>query len=307
MCRRRAAASIRSSSSGSTNKVICVWAPRCQRTGLAGATEACVASGAPSMNVSANRDAARLVMVVRNCRPFLPLHRHCLTRRRNAVTASTIAANSIGGDPGGCRRKQRHPVGPKKCLQVVLRRSFHVLYCLHRSRRKTICMVRVGLIPGLHSEKHKAAWQAARRLYFAAGGPPKCTSMAKHGGPCRGAALRGHTQCRYHVASAVRREQRLARLSRLRTPEQVKRAVRREASRVQRVIWRSNRWEQGATVLLGERDVEFRTYARAAGFDPDRFSPATVDAARWAWIHVQVGRMTPDQFQARLAWHVSRD
>jgi len=56
--------------------------------------------------------------------------------------------------------------------------------------------------------------------------------MAKHGGPCMGAALRGWKHCRYHASPAVKCCLRLARLSRVQGPEQVKKAKDEKPSEI---------------------------------------------------------------------------
>lgn len=168
-------------------------------------------------------------------------------------------------------------------------------------------MLQSGLIPGFHSEAHRAALYAGQRRFIAAGGAVRCVSKAKHGGQCNGAALQGQKHCRYHASGTVKCSRRLTRLGRLRTQDQALVAMRREAARVQRIVWRVDRWAPGATVTLGQRDAVFLTDVRRSGFDPEAFSPATIDAARWAWLHLQVGRMDQAQFRGRLAWHSGRD
>lgn len=164
-----------------------------------------------------------------------------------------------------------------------------------------------GLIPGFHSEEHRAAFCAARDRWLAAGGPLRCASRAKHGGPCRGWALRGHRYCSHHAANDVQRARRLLLLTRPKTPEQAMQARRRESARVQRLVWARNRWSPGATVMLGPREAVFDADLLGCGLPLDRFSPATADAARWAWLNVQVGRMTLEQWRGRVRWHLARD
>ena len=164
-----------------------------------------------------------------------------------------------------------------------------------------------GIIPGLRDEAHAAAFFAGRDRFLAAGGTRRCTALAKHGGKCGGWALRGHEQCAIHAPVPVRQERRKRLLSRPRTPKQAARARRREQARVQRIIWKGNRWAPGATVTLGPREDQCRADLCALGFDPAAFSPATADAARWSWLNVQAGRMTADQFRTRVQWHTLQD
>jgi hypothetical protein len=83
--------------------------------------------------------------------------------------------------------------------------------------------------------------------------------------------------------------------------------MRREAARAQRVRWRRDRWAVGATVDLGRREGEFEADLRVLGFWLTDFSPATADAARWAWLQRSDGRMNTDQFRDRVFWHVEKD
>ena len=164
-----------------------------------------------------------------------------------------------------------------------------------------------GLRPGFHDERHRAAFVAARTRWLAAGGQARCKSRAKHGGRCGGWALRGAEYCLHHAPNAVRRERRERLLARPKRPEQADRTRRRESARVQRVAWRFDRWTAGQTIDLGPRDAAFRADVTGLEFNLDRFSPATLDAARWSWLHVQAGRMDRGQFRDRLRWHTARD
>ena len=145
--------------------------------------------------------------------------------------------------------------------------------------------------------------------FLAAGGPRKCGAMAKHGGLCRGWALAGHSlpQCLHHSSNEASRERRARLLARPKSPEQAARALRRERARVQRATWRRDRWAAGATVTLGPREPAFESDLRALGFDLAHLSPASADAARWAWLNVQAGRTHPDQWGDRMRWHAARD
>jgi hypothetical protein len=167
--------------------------------------------------------------------------------------------------------------------------------------------MRGGIIPGFHSEDHRAAFVAARDRWLAAGGPQRCSASAKHGGPCGAIALRGHKQCRHHVANPVRRARRLLHLTHPVTAKQAARALVREQARLVRVGWKTDRWTDGATVDLGPRENTFQADMRSFGFSPSCWSPATLDAARWCWVGVQAGRMSIDQLRARIRWHVAQD
>jgi hypothetical protein len=164
-----------------------------------------------------------------------------------------------------------------------------------------------GLIPGFHNEKHREAFVAARTLWLAAGGPPKCASRVKSGNACKGWAMHGYAFCRHHLPRSAQQERRRRLLTRPKTAEQGERARRREAARLQRIIWSQNRWAVGATVDLGDREDEFTADLRALGFWLTDFSPATADAARWAWLQRADGRMTTDQLRDRLRWHEAKD
>ncbi len=161
--------------------------------------------------------------------------------------------------------------------------------------------------PGFKSEEHRLAFYAARDRYLSSGRAPRCSAKAKHGGPCGALALRGHEQCFHHVATPVRRAQRLRRLARPATAAQAARAQRRAAAALQRIAWKADRWQDGQTVTLGEREPIFQADMRALGFSPSTFSPATADAARWAWIGADAGRMTRDDLRQRVRWNVAKD
>jgi hypothetical protein len=164
-----------------------------------------------------------------------------------------------------------------------------------------------GIIPGIHDEDHARKFFAGRDAFLAAGGPRRCSALAKHGGKCGGWALRGCPYCVLHAPNDVRRARRLRLLSRPLTAKQAARALRREQARLQRVAWKRDRWTAGATVTLGPREDAFRADLLALGFVPSTFSPATVDAARWCWLNVQTGRATADQLRDRVRWHVLKD
>jgi hypothetical protein len=164
-----------------------------------------------------------------------------------------------------------------------------------------------GIIPGIHDEAHALAFFAGRDRFLAAGGPRRCSALAKHGGKCGAWALHGHAQCIHHVANPIRRERRLRLLHRPKSAAQLARALRREQARLQRVAWREDRWCDGATVTLGPREEAFQADILGLGFSLVAFSPATADAARWCWINVQAGRMTLPQFRDRVRWHALKD
>jgi len=164
-----------------------------------------------------------------------------------------------------------------------------------------------GLIPGFHDPDHRRAFELGRGAFLAAGGPRRCASRTKARQACGGWALRGEDYCTHHAPVPVRQARRLRLLSCPRTAAQANRAVRREHARVQRVIWKADRWTAGQTIDLGPRDAAFRADVTGLEFNLDRFSPATLDAARWSWLHVQAGRMDRGQFRDRLRWHTARD
>jgi hypothetical protein len=164
-----------------------------------------------------------------------------------------------------------------------------------------------GLITGFHTDAHRRAFEAGRDAFLAAGGPRRCASRTKSGRPCGGWALRGQTYCTHHAPVSVRRARRLRLLSHPKTAAQAARALLREGARVQRVTWTRDRWVEGATIVLGLRDKAFMADARSLGFMLDQLSPASRDAARWAWLNLKAGRMTTDQFRDRLRWHAARD
>jgi hypothetical protein len=163
------------------------------------------------------------------------------------------------------------------------------------------------IVPGLHDEQHRRAFFAGLQAFRASGGPPLCQACKKDGGPCRRWALKGHRYCPHHVSNDVQRERRQRLLLRPKTRAQAERAARREAARVQRVIWQGDRWAPGSTVLLGAREVQFEIDMRGLGFAPWAFSPATLDAARWAWVGMQAGRLSPDMLRDRVRGHVLKD
>ena len=164
-----------------------------------------------------------------------------------------------------------------------------------------------GLIPGFHNPDHRRAFDLGRGAFLAAGGPRRCASRTKAGLACGGWALRGEDYCAHHAPVPVRQARRLRLLSRPGTAAQANRAVRREHARVQRVIWQADRWTGGQTVTLGPREYAFEADAVAAGLSPERWAPASRDAGRWAWLQVQAGRVTLDQFRARMLWHAAKD
>jgi hypothetical protein len=164
-----------------------------------------------------------------------------------------------------------------------------------------------GITPGFHNEAHRRAFEAARDAFISAGGPRRCASLAKHGGACGGWALRGRDHCTHHVAVSVGRERRLRLLSQAKTPAQVERAIRRDNARVQRIVWKVDRWAPGATVTLGPGEEAFEAGIAALGFQLGSLSPASADAARWGWSHVQAGRMTLEHLRGRVRWHVAKD
>lgn len=179
--------------------------------------------------------------------------------------------------------------------------SYSVLVAIDRKSKSC------GIIPGFHDAAHRQAFMAGRAAFQARGGQRRCVSGAKHGGRCGGWALRGQDQCRFHAPVAVRRALRLRQLFRPRSMSQAKRAAGRERARIQRIVWKRDRWALGGTVTLGERDAVFFDDMRALGFAVSRLSPASVDAARWAWLNVEAGRMTIDQFRDRVRWHAAQD
>jgi hypothetical protein len=164
-----------------------------------------------------------------------------------------------------------------------------------------------GLIPGFHDETHRAAFETARSRFLAAGGPRRCSARTKGDALCQGWALRGHEHCAHHAPNDVRRARRLRLLSQPKTAAQADRARRRERARIQRVIWRQDRTAPGATVALGPREDAFLADLQASVFDAASCTPATLDAARWAWLGVQAGRITVDQFRDRVRWHLAKD
>jgi hypothetical protein len=162
-------------------------------------------------------------------------------------------------------------------------------------------------VPGLRDEQHRRAFFAGLQAFRAAGGPALCQSRKKDGGPCRRWALSGHQHCPHHVSNEVQRERREQLLRRPKTKAQAERAARREAARVQRIIWKADRWAPGATVTLGSREADFEADMRGLGFTPWTFSPATLDAARWTWVGVKASRVSRDQLRDRVRGHVLRD
>lgn len=167
--------------------------------------------------------------------------------------------------------------------------------------------MRGGIIPGIHDADHASAFFAGRDRFLAAGGPRRCSSLAKHGGKCGAWALRGHEQCVIHVSVPVRRERRLRLLTRPKSAKQAARALVREQARLVRVGWKADRFRPGQTVTLGPREDAFQADVDAFGFSPSCWSPATLDAARWCWVGVRAGRMSVDQLRARVRWHVAQD
>jgi hypothetical protein len=163
------------------------------------------------------------------------------------------------------------------------------------------------IVPGLHDERHRRAFFAGLQAFRAAGGPALCQALKKGGGPCRRWALKGHQYCQHHVSNDVQRERRQRLLMRPKTRAQRERAARREAARVQRVAWQADRWAPGSTIVLGGREAQFEVDMRGLGFAASTFSPATIDAARWAWVGMQAGRITRDQLRDRVRGHVGRD
>lgn len=167
--------------------------------------------------------------------------------------------------------------------------------------------MRGGIIPGLHSVEHAAAFFAAAERYRLAGGPPRCTSRAKHGGNCRALALRGYPYCAIHAPVSVRRERRLRLLRHPKTAAQAARALVREQARLQRIAWKADRWHGGQTVYLGDRDDGFLADVAASGMHPSYWSPATADAARWCWVRLKADRLNMEQFRERVRWNVALD
>jgi hypothetical protein len=164
-----------------------------------------------------------------------------------------------------------------------------------------------GIIPGFHSPAHELAFYTARNRWLAAGGPLRCSATAKHGGKCNTIALRGYKYCRWHVASSVRRARALQQLRHPATAKQAARTVRREHARLQRIAWKNDRWCQGRTVTLGDREDAFEADVWARGFSPADWSAATLDAARWAWLGFKSNRLTSEQLTTRIRWHIGKD
>jgi hypothetical protein len=164
-----------------------------------------------------------------------------------------------------------------------------------------------GITPGFHNEDHRKALALGRTRYLAAGGHPKCRALAKSGQPCRRWALRGEQFCSHHASPQAQRERRERLLLRPKTRAQAERAARKEAARVQRVVWRRDRWATGSTITLGAREAQFEIDMRGLGFTPWAFSPATLDAARWAWVGMEARGMTRDMLRDRVRGHVLKD
>jgi hypothetical protein len=162
-------------------------------------------------------------------------------------------------------------------------------------------------IPGLRNEQQRRAFFAGLQAFRAAGGPALCQANKKGGAPCRRWALKGHQYCPHHASPQVKRERRQRLLLRPKTRAQAGRAARREAARLQRIIWKTDRWAPGSTVALGAREAQFEIDMHGLGFSPGSFSPATLDQARWAWIGMQAGRVSRDEVRDRVRGHVIRD
>jgi hypothetical protein len=113
-------------------------------------------------------------------------------------------------------------------------------------------MAKSTIIPGIHDETHREVFLAAARAFKAAKRFRYCRATAKTtGNRCRGFAMRGTDFCTMHAHPDVKRERRQKRLARLKSPEQIERFNRREAARIQREMWRRDRWAPGSTVALG--------------------------------------------------------
>ena len=164
-----------------------------------------------------------------------------------------------------------------------------------------------NITPGLHDEAHRQAFFAGMRAFWARGGPALCQSLKKDGMPCRLWALRGYKFCPHHVAPSVRSERRRRLLLRPKTAAQAMRGRLREAARMQRIIWKSDRWAPGVTVILGEREDQFIEDMRGLGFLVSAFSPASLDAARWGWIGLEAGRMSRDDWRNRIRLNLAKD
>ena len=164
-----------------------------------------------------------------------------------------------------------------------------------------------GIIPGIHGPEHLAALQAGRARLFSAGGAPRCSAHAKHGGPCGAMALSGEAFCYHHAPNPVRQARRLRLLQRPASAAQLQRTRRKEARRVQRRIWAKDRFAPGVTVDLGAKEDAFQADMRAFGLSPSGMSPATLDQARWCWLGLIAGRVTVDQLRGRVREHLARD
>jgi hypothetical protein len=167
--------------------------------------------------------------------------------------------------------------------------------------------MRHHLVPGLRDEQHRSAFFAGLQAFRDRGGPALCQARKKDGAPCRRWALKGHQYCPHHVSNDVQRERRERLLLQPKTRAQAEREARREAARLQRIVWKADRWAPGSTCALGMREEQFEIDMRGLGFTPGSFSPATLDAARWAWIGMQAGRVSRDEVRDRVRGHVIRD
>jgi hypothetical protein len=158
---------------------------------------------------------------------------------------------------------------------------------------------------GLRDAAHAEAFHAARRRYWAAGGPPRCGAMTKHGEPCRATVRRLGDRCPCHGTPSAQRSRRQRLLSgdaAMLSPQRLhRRLVRAAASRLG-LAWKRDAWAPGLTLDLGQHEHQFRAALAAAGWPIASVPYAAADWARWKFRRAFLdGRRLSDIWRDALA------
>jgi hypothetical protein len=152
-----------------------------------------------------------------------------------------------------------------------------------------------GFLDNDHREKFEAGRSLVRR-----GGPQQniCGAKTRSGQLCRSAPLEGHWRCLRHAGPKAAHELRNRQLrdlalGRLSAEAFAKLEARREANRLHG-LWRRDPWAEGATINLGNQEVEFRRLTSRALVGA---APSVEDWLRWQFYRHRMRAPNPERWR----------